>query len=291
MLGSAALIGGFNYSISKMVMPDPIKPLSIVVARGIISIAVFGLIHFFFVKEKLDHKDLGRVFLAALFGIAINQMGFYVGLNLTTPINASLMMTVTPIIVLIISSLSLREKINFTKVLGVLLGTTGTALLLLHSGRGKVEGLFTGDLLVLFNAVAWACFLVTVKPLMQKYNPFTILKWIFFLGFLVVLPFGYQDFMQTSWSTLPTEAWWAFGFIIVFATLFSYYLNSAVLKYVNPSIAGSYIYFQPLLAACIAIAWGKDHFDLEKLSYLIIILSGIYLVSFRNTAKKNGTTP
>ncbi len=285
MLFSAALIGGFNYSISKTVMPDYIKPLSIVVSRGIIAILVFGLIHFLFVKEPLQRKDFGRVTLAALFGIAINQMSFYEGLNLTSPINASLMMTITPIMVLLVSSFLLQEKISITKMLGVLLGTTGTILLLLHSGRGPVKGFFTGDLLVLFNASAWACFLVTVKPLMQKYNPFTILKWIFFLGFFMVLPFGYQDFISTKWTALPAEIWWSFAFIIFFATLCAYFLNSAVLKYVNPSVAGSYIYLQPLLAAFIAIAWGKDRFDLEKLGYLIIILSGVYLVSFRNTKR------
>ncbi len=228
---------------------------------------------------------MGRVFLAALFGIVINQMCFYEGLNLTTPINASLMMTSTPIIVLLVSSFMLREKISATKIIGVLLGTTGTVLLLLHSGRGKVEGLFTGDLLVLINASAWACFLVTVKPLMHKYNPFTILKWIFFLGFLIILPFGYQDFIRTDWTALTAEAWWAFAFVIVFATLFNYYLNSAVMKFVNPSLAGSYIYIQPPIAAMIAIFLGKDYFDLEKSSYLVVILSGVYLVSMRNDKK------
>lgn len=282
MLFSGALIGGLNYSISKMVMPDFVKPLSIVVSRGIVSILVFGLIHFFWVKEKVETKDMGRIFLAALFGIAINQMSFYEGLNLTTPINASLMMTVTPIIVLLVSSMILKEeKINATKIIGVLLGTTGTVLLLLNSGRGTVEGLFTGDLLVLLNATAWACFLVTIKPLMHKYNPFTIVKWIFFLGFFMIIPFGYQDFIGTDWKALTPAAWWAFGFIIVFATLFNYYLNSAVLKYVNPSLAGSYIYIQPPMAAMIAIFMGKDTFDLEKSGYLIVILSGVYLVSMR----------
>ncbi len=285
MLILASLIGAFNYTISKMVMPDFVKPMAIVVTRGIIAIAVFSLIHFLFIKEKLEKEDYKRVFLAALFGIALNQVFFYQGLNLTAPINAALMMTVTPIIVLLISFIARKEKITATKITGVLLGTIGTALLLLHSGKGTVNGLFTGDLLVLINAVSWACFLVTVKPLMQKYHPFTILKWIFLIGFFMIIPFGYQDFITTDWTLLSYEAWWAFAFIMFFATLCAYFLNSAVLKYVNPSVAGSYIYLQPLMAALIAISWGKDAFSFEKLAYLIIILSGVYLVNFRNEKK------
>jgi drug/metabolite transporter (DMT)-like permease len=285
MLILASLIGAFNYTISKMVMPDFVKPMSIVVTRGIIAIIIFSLIHFLFIKERLEKKDYTRVFLAALLGIVLNQMSFYQGLNLTTPINASLMMTITPIIVLLISFSTHKEKISFTKISGVLLGTIGTSLLLLHSGNGTVQGLFTGDILVLLNAISWACFLVTVKPLMQKYNPFTILKWIFLIGFLMIIPFGYQDFINTDWTLLSYKAWWAMAFVILLATLCAYFLNSAVLKYVNPSVAGSYIYLQPLLAAIIAIYWGKDYFSFEKLTYLIIILSGVYLVSFRNEKK------
>jgi drug/metabolite transporter (DMT)-like permease len=286
MLISGALIGAFNYSISKIIMPHYISPMAVVVFRGMIAIVVFSVLHFLFVKEKLHKKDYPRIGLAAVFGIAVNQVFFYTGLNLTTPINASLMMTMTPIAVLLISSAVLKEKITLPKLLGVFLGTIGTVLLLLHSGRGAFEKLFAGDLMVLTNAVSWACFLVTVKPLMLQYHPLTILKWIFTLGFFLVLPFGYQDFMNTPWHHFTTEAWWALGFVIVFATLLAYYYNSAVLKYVNPSLAGSYIYLQPFLAALIAIAWGKDHFSFEKLVYLIIILSGVYLISFKNSVKK-----
>ncbi|HSZ24404.1 MAG TPA: DMT family transporter [Cytophagaceae bacterium] len=285
MLSMAALIGGFNFTISKIIMPGFLKPMSLVIIRGIISILVFSLLHFLFVKEKLQKKDYGRVFLASLFGIVINQITFYEGLNLTSPINASLMMTITPIMVLVVSSLSGKEKMSVTKILGVFLGTAGTILLLLHSNRGPIRGLFAGDILVLINAVSWACFLVTVKPLMQEYNPLTILKWIFFLGFFLNLPFGYHDFATTNWNLMNAKELWAFAFIICFATLMAYYLNAAVLKYVNPSIAGSYIYLQPLLAGIIAIVWGKDSFNLEKLGYLTIILAGVSLVNFRN--KKN----
>jgi drug/metabolite transporter (DMT)-like permease len=283
MLIMAALIGALNYTISKMVMPDFVKPLAIVLTRGITSILIFALIHLLFVREKIEKKDYGRIFLAALFGIALNQMTFYEGLNITSAINASLMMTITPIIVLIISSVIIKEKINATKIIGVILGSTGAALLITNSKQAApLKGFLSGDILVLINAISWACFLVTVKPLMQKYNPFTILKWIFFIGFFMILPFGYQDFIDTNWRGITSEAWWALAFVLFFATLFAYYLNSAVLKYVNPSIAGSYIYLQPLLASVIAIAWGKDFFSWEKFGYLIIILSGVYLVSFKN---------
>jgi drug/metabolite transporter (DMT)-like permease len=285
MLFLTALIAGLNYTISKLVMPVYMLPFAIVVARGIVAILFFSLIHFFFIKETIKRKDYGRVFLTAIFGIVLNQMIFYQGLNLTTPINAALMMTGTPFIVLLISFYVLKEKITLYKTMGIILGTAGTLLLLFSSGTSSFGGLFIGDLFILVNAASWAGFLVTVKPLMKEYHPVTILKWIFFLGFLMILPFGYNDFISTNWSAFTTEAWWAFLFIMVIATLAAYYLNSAVMKYVNPSVSGSYIYLQPFLAATVAIAWGKDIFSLEKLIYLIIMLSGVYLISYKNSKK------
>ncbi len=285
MLLLTALIGGLNFTISKLVMPEFVKPLSIVVSRGIVAIVVFSLIHFFFVKESIKKKDYVRLFLAAFFGITINQMMFYEGLSLTTPINASLMMTGTPFIVLLISFFVIKEELNFYKIGGIILGTAGTILLLMSADNGNVKGLFTGDILILINAISWAGFLVTVKPLMKEYNPFTILKWIFIIGFIMIIPFGYKDFSTTDWNALTLEAWWAFAFVIILATLLTYYINSAVMKYVNPSVAGSYIYLQPFIAAIVAIAWGKDCFSLEKLCYLTIILFGVYLVSYKKGEK------
>ncbi len=288
MLVFTTLIGGFNYTISKIVMPAYIQPSGIIVLRGIVCILVFGAIDIFFVKERVEKKDFGRLLLCALFGIAINQLMFYNGLNLTTPINASLMMTTSPIIILVISSLVLKERITFLKVAGLILGATGTILLLLHSGMGEKGDLLIGDIMVLINAISWGCFLVTVKPLMMKYNPFTVLKWVFFFGFFMVLPFGYHDFISVKWELMTYEAMWALAFVVIFATLFAYYYNAAVLKYVNTSIAGSYIYLQPVLAAAIAIAWGKDIFSLQKLAYSFLILSGVYLVSLRkNNSQSN----
>ncbi|HWZ22812.1 MAG TPA: DMT family transporter [Cytophagaceae bacterium] len=285
MLLLTALIGGLNYTISKLVMPEFVKPLSIVVSRGIISIIVFSLVHFLFVKEVVKRKDYLRIFLAAFFGITMNQMMFYEGLSLTTPINASLMMTGTPFIVLLISFFVIKEELSFYKIVGIILGTTGTILLLLNAENSAIKGIFTGDILILINATSWAGFLVTVKPLMKEYNPFTILKWIFILGFIMIIPFGYKDFITTDWKNLTVEAWWAFAFVIIIATLLSYYINAAVMKYVDPSVAGSYIYLQPFIAAIVAIAWGKDSFSFEKLTYLTIIFLGVYLVSY----KKNKT--
>lgn len=268
-------------------MPVYIGPYAVVAMRGALSILVFTVWHRIWVREKIERQDWPRLILCALFGIVFNQLLFYKGLSLTTPINAALMMIMTPIMVLLVSVFMKQEKLTRNKVIGVSIGLGGTACLLLLSARKGFTGLMLGDILVLINAMSWACFLITVKPLMKKYQPATVMYTIFSIGFLVVLPMGWEGLMEVRWSEMPAGAWWALGFILVFNTLISYYLNSAVMKYVDPSMAGSYVYLQPVVATAGAMALMQDTFSIEKFSLMLIILGGVYLVNYRKKISGN----
>jgi drug/metabolite transporter (DMT)-like permease len=284
ILIATTVIAALNYSVSKIVMPVYIGPYAVVAMRGALSILIFTVWHRVWVREKIDRGDWPRLLLCALFGIVLNQLLFYKGLSLTTPINAALMMIMTPIMVLLVSVAMKQESLTRNKLLGITIGLTGTACLLLLSARNGFKGLMLGDILVLINAMSWACFLITVKPLMKKYQPVTVMYIIFSIGFVVVLPMGWEGLMQVKWNTLTWGAWWALGFILVFNTLISYYLNSAVMKYVDPSMAGSYVYLQPVVATAGAMVLMQDVFSIEKFALMLVILGGVYLVNYRKKA-------
>ncbi|WMJ75036.1 DMT family transporter [Cytophagaceae bacterium ABcell3] len=284
LLIASTLIAGFNLTLSKFVMPEYIQPSAIIVIRVLTSAIFFGLLHHIFIKEPIAFKDIKKIFPCALFGIAINQLLFFEGLNLTAPINAALMMTTAPVLVLLISSYMLKERITLPKALGILLAATGAILLLLQSGTATGE-LFKGDLFVLINAASWAVFLVIAKPLLQQYHAITIIKWMFYLGFFMVLPFGVKDVGAINWGVIPTHALLSLGFIVLFATIGAYYLNVGVLRYVNPSVAGTYIYFQPVVASLIAVSFNQDTFTNEKILYSSLIVTGVYMVSHKRSQK------
>ena len=273
------LVAAFNYSISKEVMPEYMSPYGLIVIRSICAASVFYITDALFIKEKIQKEDYVAIFLCALTGAAINQLFFYRGLSLTSPINATLMMTSIPILVFIISSIIIKEKITFIKILGITLGATGAVLLLLNSDITSSNSSFIGDLFMLLNGVSYAVFLVIIKPLVLKYNAITLMKWIFGLGLIMIMPFGVPDLYDVQWNSIPSIIWIAIIFIIIFPTILNYYFNAAVLKYINPSIVGIYIYLQPPLTAIIAISWGKDNLTLEKVGYSFLILVGVFLVS------------
>ena len=282
-LFTVALLYGGNFSIAKIVMDDSyIEPLGFIILRALSGLVLFWMVHYFFIQEKIEKKDFPLLILCAVFGVAINQMTFFMGLQRTTPINASLIMLTTPILVLIISMLVIKEKITLQKLIGIIFGATGAIMLITYGKEISYQSSqIWGDILVFINALSFGIYLVLVKKLMVKYHPFTVMKWVFSFGIFMVLPFGFHDLKIVEWSTFPNVVWWAVFYVLIGATCMTYLLNAYALKMVNASVVSIYIYLQPLFATLIALALDKDELDGLKVFAGILIFIGVYLVSFQ----------
>ncbi|MEO6165923.1 MAG: EamA family transporter, partial [Chitinophagales bacterium] len=206
----------------------------------------------------------------------------------TTPINASLMMTTTPILILLLSGIFHDEKITWLKIIGVLLGAIG-AVLVIISGKEltRGSGQTTGDVLVLMNAASFAIYLVIVKPLMKKYHPVTVITWVFFFGWLFVMPVGWHEFSMIDWQQFTPALWSELAFIVIFTTFFAYLLNTMAMQHATPSVVGIYIYLQPALATIFALVLNRDEYPLIKVIATILIFAGVYFVSAKNAFSKN----
>ena len=287
-LFTANLIYALNYTIAKGVMPAYIQPIGFILLRVVGACLLFWLIHRIFVNEKVDKKDFPRLFVCGLFGVALNQMMFFKGLNLTTPINAAVTMTSTPILVIIMASLIIKEKLSIKRIIGILLGAAG-ALTLITQGDASIsdtaENPALGNSFVFINASSYALYLILVKPLMSKYNAMTVVKWAFTFGLLIVSPFGFNEFIEVDWMHLPSHAIWALTFVVICTTFMAYLFNVFALKKLRASTVGFYIYLQPLLATLIAIISNSDQLDTIKLMASALIFTGVFLVSSRKAAK------
>lgn len=279
----ANLIYGINYSVAKELMPDYITPFAFIFCRVIGALFLFILLEFIFRnKEKVERRDFWRLAICGLFGVASNQLMFFYGLNLTSPINAAIIMTSNPILVMIFAAIIIKEKITVTKVGGVFLGLAGAAALILHGKNLSVEndGLI-GDLFIFLNASSYALYLVLVKPLMSKYKPITVIKWVFFFGAFYVFPFGFGEFTEVDWNNFSKNIWIAFAFVIIGTTFLAYLFNIYGLKRLNPTTVSSYIYSQPLIATGIALIFHEGKLDAVKIVAALLIFTGVYLVSIR----------
>ena len=281
-----SLLYGINYSIVKIVVPEYIGAYGLIVYRVFISAIFFWLI-FLFRIEKIDWKRDGwRLVLCSLTGAAVNMLLFYKGMGITTAVNGSIIMTLTPVIVLIWAALLLKERISRNKILGIFIGLVGAIIIFYSPEFDLSQGHWLGDLLILGNATSYACYLVIVKPLMRRYKPITVVTWIFTFGAIFVLPVGFDEASSVDFNNLTNEAWWSAGYAIIMVTVVVYLLNAWMLSKVDSSVVGAFIYLQPVFATLTAILFFNEVFLIEHLIAASFVFVGVWLV----TKKSNSTS-
>lgn len=282
-----SIIYGVTFTIAKDVMPKYIEPFGFITLRVGGSVILFWLISFFGPKEKIALADFPRIIAAAFFGVALNMLTFFKGLSYTSPIMGAVLMVTTPMIVLVLSSFIMKERMKKRKVFGLILGLSGTITLILY-GKSMVNApnATLGNLLVFINAVSYGFYLIIVKKLMDKYNAFTFVKWIYTFGLLMVLPFGWSEFQAVNWNGIPMDIYWKIGFVVVFSTFLTYLLNLISMRELNPTTVAVFIYLQPLFATIFAVYLEKDNLSWVKLLSAVLIFTGVYLVTQKKVFSK-----
>lgn len=282
------MLYGANHLLAKGVMPDHLGPNAFIFFRASVTTLLFVLIFLIFVRERINMKDLPRLIVTGFFGVAVNQLFFFNGLELSSPINVGIIMTSTPILVVILSYFILNEKITLLKAAGVFIGAIGAVAL---TTLGKEPGFDSsiGDLFIFINALSFGIYLVIAKPLMNKYNPLTVITYNFMFGFLIIscYPGVWSELSVVDLSQFTDTIWLKVGYVIIGATFFTYLLNIFALKHVSPSVSGSYIYTQPMLVMVFTVlfayfGWTEDYvgaITLEKIAYMLMIFLGVYLIS------------
>ena len=257
------------------------KPFAINIIRVAVSAVLLWILFIFQpVKSLIRKKDIGRLILCALTGIAVNQLLFVKGLSLTYSIHAVLLMLTTPILITIIAAWILKERLSNFKIIGLVLGISGAVILVTSKeNSGIATNVLRGDTLIIMNAIAYAFYFILVKPLMKSYNPVAIIRIIFTMGFFMMLPFCWQEFMEVSWQAFTPLALLSLGLVVFTGTFLAYLLNVYGIKILGASMAGTYIYSQPFFAAAIAIVFLGEEITLSKLMAAACIFLGVYLTN------------
>jgi len=255
------------------------QPFGMNLIRAGVSVLLFWLLFLVQpIQKNIDRKDIPRFILCAFTGIAINQMLFLKGLSFTYPIHAALLMLTTPILITVIAAWLLKERIYFLKIIGLGLGVTGAVVLIAARPRtGEANHVLLGDVLILINAISYTIYFILVKPLMLKYNPVQVIRWVFTYGLLMILPFGWSEFVAINWVNFGFIAYSCISLIVIGGTFLAYLFNVYGIKVLGASVAGSYIYLQPVFATIIAMVFLNEHLEAYKIIAAIAIFGGVYL--------------
>lgn len=279
---SANLIFGLNTPISKWLLTEKLDASLHTMLRMFIAGLLFWIASLFVERQKVPLSDLLKLMVCGLCGIAINQYLFIVGLSVTSPVDASVIVTSTPIFVMIFAAFILKEPITLLKCGGVFMGAMGAIWLIISAGGDSgARSSIWGDMLALISSFIYSFYFVISKPLAQKYSAVTMMKWMFLFGFIALIPFNYRSvfFFEGVKADLDFKAIGAIFYVCVFATFLAYFLIPMAIKRIRPTTASMYNYIQPITSSAIAIIAMQDAFSIQKLLAAIMIFAGVFMVT------------
>lgn len=276
------LIFGFNTPIAKTIVPEWISPYGLTSIRMAFAAIVFWGISFFSVRERVTRKDLFILFWGGVFGLIGAQLSFANALRFTSPVNISIIAAMTPIAVMLLAALVLKEPISWKKAIGVGIGASGALLIILCSTHGQTgKGSLIGNLLCVVNVITYAVYLVITRPVSQRYSPITLMKWMFLFAAIIAMPLGIRELPEAEMFSTQAglHVWWRLAYIVIIATGVAYLLVPMALRRIRPTTASMYNNVQPIVASAIAIFIGQDTFTWDKPLAAFMVFAGVYLVT------------
>jgi len=277
---SANVIFGLNIPVSRTLMPEILSPYTLTFFRLAGGMLLFWIASVFVKKEHVPAKDILLLFFASLFGLTLNQLPYFIGLSMTSPIDASIVITTLPILTMILAAIIIKEPITLMKAVGVLVGASGALLLVFNSHTVHVgKSNFLGNMIIFGAVASFAVYLTLFKNLITRYSSITVMKWMFLFGTIVCFPFCYKPLIQTDFALLTTGTYWRIGYVVIFATFLGYLFLPLGQKVLRPTTLSMYNYVQPIVASMVAVAIGIDVFGVEKALSSILVFAGVYIVT------------
>lgn len=276
----ANIIFGVNNPIARFLMPDLLDPIALTFFRFLGGMLLFWIASVFVKREHVPFKDIVLLFFASIFGLTLNQLPFFIGLSMTSSIDASIVVTMLPIITMILSAIFLKEPITQLKAIGVLVGASGALIIVFGGATEQVgSGNMLGNLIVFLAVIGFAIYLTMFKKLIDRYHPITIMKWMFLFATITGLPFSYANIIEANYAGLSAMSWISVGYVIVFATFLGYLLLPIGQKVLRPTTLSMYNYVQPIVASIVAVMMGLDKFGYHQGLSALLVFSGVYIVT------------
>ena len=276
----SGMFWGLMSPLGKEAMLHGIDGIDLVSFRVFGGAVLFWITSFFLEREHIPVRDIVRLAGAGLLALVFNQCSFTIGLSITSPSNASIMATSTPIFAMILSFLILHEPITVRKAGGVALGCIGTCLIILtsaSSGDSRVGNIW-GDLLCVSAQLSFALYLSLFKPLISKYSLITVNKWMFTWGTVLIWPFSVGHVMDIDFASVPASAWWETAYVVVFGTYLGYICMTVGQKILRPTVVSVYNYVQPVVAVSVSLMLGLAVFKGVQALAAALVFVGVWLV-------------
>ncbi len=287
----AYAIFGINIIVCKdLTSSRLISPIALFGLRSLGAGLLFWLISYFLPKEKVDKKDFGKILMASLLGFFLTQVTFLMAIPDITPMDCSIVSSLSPIYTMFIAAYALKEPITLRKAGGVAISFFGIIYLIMNSvtgAGGTIETSWVGILLMIANSLSFSLYLGLFKPVITKYSVITFMKWIFLFATLFSFPWTVSELRTFDYSLLTSTYLSELAFLIICSTFITYFLIPLGQKRIRPTLVSMYSYVQPIIAIVISIWVGMDMLSWQKLLAAAMVFGGVVLVNYSRSAKGN----
>ncbi|MGH9862799.1 MAG: DMT family transporter [Candidatus Acidiferrales bacterium] len=279
LLSLMVLAWSANFVIAKLALRE-LPPFALLFLRVMLSNLILLALYFGRGQHRrrpLEAGDWRWFALLGLFGVALNQTGFTVGLHYTTLAHSSLIVSLTPIYVLLLASRRGLEEFTFQKVLGMVVSFTGVAVLTLEHGLSAQGPTFLGDIITLGGGVAFALYTVYSKQVATRYDVLTLTTFSYLAGAVVIIPLAGWSMFDVDWHAIGWWGWFGVFYMAAVASVAAYMIFYYALTKITASRVIAFSYLQPVLVTILGIiVFG------ERLTpYLVVggtlVLVGVFL--------------
>jgi drug/metabolite transporter (DMT)-like permease len=231
-----------------------------------------------------DPRDLLRLAVLGMLGIAANQTLFLYGLRHTTAINATILVTTVPVFTVLGSVLIGREPASALKFAGIVLAGLGAVYLIGPDRISLAPNVALGNALIVLGMVCYAAYFLYSRSVVGRFGPVAVSFYVMLFACVGVLPFGLSALHEMHPSEISGPVWLWVGYIVVFPTIMTYLLNIWALQRVSSNIVAVYIYLQPLFAAAVApLVLTGEHITARAAAAGLAIFAGLGLVILAET--------
>lgn len=275
------LIYGLFYVAIKTIVSS-ISPWDAFIIRLLLATPLFFILEKLFWNTQITSKaDLLKITGLGLLGVSIVQGTILVGMKYTTVFHAGFIVGTAPLLTLLFSILLKQEKFSWVKFGGALVAFWGLYLLLAsRSAQQHLPDTYLwGDAIIFLNILGWSLFLILSRPLLQKYPAFSLTSYAFVLSSIVTLPFMLLMGGRIPNLMLSQTLWIWMGFVVIFATLITYFLNYYALARLPASVVAIYVFLQPLTTAIFAHFILNEPITLQMVLYGSLILLGVSIAT------------
>ncbi|BFK46367.1 DMT family transporter [Alistipes sp.] len=286
------VLWAMDYPFYNIVLPHYVHPMAMVSA-SLVATALFSLVPLLWQKaEKVERADIRKLIGAALLIGVLRKVFIMYGLSMTSPIDGSIIDTIVPLLVLVLSVLLGMDRFTRLKITGLVLGMAGAvAVVLAGASSNHAHSHLWGNVLIFLCACATSVYMVWFKRLIAKYRITTVLRWVYCAAAVMALPFGIGPIVHTDFAAIARHALFPTLFVLMVPTYVPNLMLNYALKTVQPTVSSIYTYLQPVLAIAISVGMGLDKLHADTVIFALVIFVGVGLVLRSYTVKPRQAGP